>query len=165
MSVIFQTARLTVRRLEHGDLDAMVAVYGNADAMRFVDDGSPLPRDRCREWIDVTHANYEKRGYGMFAVVQNETAETIGFCGLVHPGNQEDAEIKYAFLQERWGLGYATETARGMLDYAAQELGLDRVIATAAPANHASHRVLEKSQMTRSSPRDDGTLVFERALP
>jgi RimJ/RimL family protein N-acetyltransferase len=158
---IFDTARLRARRIEPADADAMHAVYGDADAMRWVGDGSPLALERCRYWIEVTQRNYASRGYGMFAVEQKPSCDVIGFCGLVHPGGQTEAEIKYAYRREAWGQGLATEAAAALLRYGFQAHGLRHVIATAAPDNVASHRVLLKAGMRLAQLRsnDDGSFT------
>jgi len=161
---LFRTERLIARRIDARDVDAMARVYGDAEAMRWVDGGEPLPREGCVEWVAVTERNYAVRGYGMSAVVLRETGAIIGFCGIVHPGGQPEPEIKYAFLREHWGRGFATETVKGMLAWGLAAQGLARVIATTAPENKASHRVLEKAGMTDLETRtdDDGsaTRVF-----
>lgn len=156
---LFDTPRLRVRRLSHDDLDALFAVYGDADAMRWVGDGQPLSRERCAEWIAVTQRNYALRGYGMSALVERGSGRIVGFCGIVHPGGQAQAEIKYALRREDWGRGLATEAAAGMLAYAARAFGLRRIVATAAPDNLASHQVLAKAGLRRAGLRrnEDGS--------
>lgn len=158
---LFETARLVVRRIEPWDVDALFAVYGDADAMRWVGDGEPITRAACTQWVEVTHQNYARRGYGMFAATARTTPAVIGFGGLVHPGGQPEAELKYALLRSVWGMGYATELARGLLAYAGSMLHLPRVIATVAPANAASLRVLDKAGMRRTDLRrnDDGSFT------
>jgi len=161
---VFATPRLTIRRLDAGDVADLHAVYGDAEAMRWVADGQPLALERCQDWVRVTERNYAARGYGMFTVRARDTGEVVGFCGLVHPGGQVDAEIKYALNRAHWGKGYATEVAAAMLRYGAKVHGLARIIATAAPENLASHRVLAKAGMVPATPRRDEegavTLVF-----
>jgi RimJ/RimL family protein N-acetyltransferase len=163
--VVFATERLIGRHLEPGDLAALVAVYGDPDAMRWVGNGEPLDRAGCRRWLDVTADNYRRRGYGMCALVERHSGITVGFCGLVHPDGQAEAEIKYALARDHWGRGFATEAARAMLGYGASAHGLSRIIATTAPENTASHRVLEKAGMRSTALRenDDGsfTQLFE----
>ncbi len=144
---VFETPRLVVRRMRPDDVDALLAVYGDVDAMRWVGDGEPLAREGCARWVEVTHRNYALRGYGMFTALSRETGDVIGFGGLVHPDGQPDAELKYALRRAAWGQGLATELARGLLAYAQAPLGLARVCATAAPANTASQRVLVKAGM------------------
>lgn len=166
-AVVFETDRLIARRIEPADATAMHAVYGDENAMRWVGDGVPLDLAQCKQWVEVTHRNYAARGYGMFALVSRQSGEVIGFCGLVHPGGQPEAEIKYALRREFWGRGLASEAAAAMLAAGASRFGLRRVIATTAPENTASHRVLLKAGMHLGSLRrdDDGTetQVFEWA--
>jgi RimJ/RimL family protein N-acetyltransferase len=163
--IIFETQRLQGRKLTPDDLWAMLEVYGDADAMRWVGDGSPLTKDGAIQWIEVTRNNYQKRGYGMFALVEKSTGEVIGFCGIVHPGGQQEAEVKYAFLRSRWGQGFATEAVRELINYGKQQHSLTYIIATVAPENLASQNVLTKVGMSKGKLRtdDDGsqTQVFE----
>lgn len=165
---IFETERLRVRTMRWGDLSALVEVYGDAGAMRWVGDGRPLLEDDCARWIAVTRENYELRGYGMFTIVHRSTGEPIGFCGIVHPGGQETPEVKYAMRRSAWGGGLATEAVAGLLGHAARAWELRHVIATVAAENAASLRVLAKVGMAQESVRaePDGTptLVYKREL-
>jgi [ribosomal protein S5]-alanine N-acetyltransferase len=139
----------------------MLGVYGDPEVVRWVGDGEPLDRALCEKWIAVTHQNYATRGYGMFALVQRESGQVVGFGGLVHPGGQPEAEIKYALHRSSWGQGFATEAASALLAYGASVFGLTEIIATTAPENEASHRVLLKAGMARGALRenDDGTFT------
>lgn len=154
-SVEFETPRLVAHRIGEGDVDAMLAVYGDREAMRWVGDGEPLDRAGCVRWVEVTLRNYATRGYGMWALRERASGQVIGFGGIVHPGGQPEAEIKYAFLRAAWGRGLATEAAAALLAHATGPLGLARVIATVAPANLASQRVLEKAGMARGALRSN----------
>jgi RimJ/RimL family protein N-acetyltransferase len=163
--IIFATPRLVVRHIGPADLAEMLAVYGDEDAMRWVGDGSPITREGVVQWLQVTADNYRNRGYGMSALVWRESGDVVGFCGLVHPGGQPEAEIKYALKRSYWGRGIATEAATAMLAYGSQHHGLSYIIATTAPDNLASHRVLLKAGMGRGQLvlHGDGssTQVFE----
>lgn len=55
--------------------------------------------------------------YGDADVVERRAMDVIGFCGLVHPNGQPDAEIKYALRREQWGQGFASEAAAGLLEW------------------------------------------------
>lgn len=152
---VFETERLRVRRWRVTDLPDLMAVYGDADAMKWVGDGLPITEDACVRWLEVTAWNYAQRGYGMYAVELQSAPGVIGFCGIVHPGGQEEAEVKYAYLRRFWGLGLATEALRGLIRYGTHSLGLPRLIATAAPENAASHAVLTKAGMRRGALQAD----------
>lgn len=52
------------------------------------------------------------------------------------------------------GLGYATESAKALIDYAFAQLGARRIIAMCDPKNFSSWLLLERLQMRR-----EGTLL------
>lgn len=162
---IFRTPRLRGRRWRDSDLGQLLAVYGDADAMRWVGDGRPLSGDEATQWLEVTRTNYAKRGYGMFAMESTANGEIVGFIGIVHPGGQVEPEVKYALARPHWSKGLATEALRAVVDYGRSIHGLKRMIATTAPENLASHRVLLKTGFVKGELRenDDGSLtqVFE----
>lgn len=169
MTLQHDTARLRLRHLDHQDYADLMQVYGDPEAMRWVDDGEPITPEDCRRWIDVTLRNYQVRGYGMSALEHRESGQVVGFCGVVHPGQQEVPEIKYALKRNYWGLGLATEAVRGMLDYFYRQFPAPRVIATVDPDNLASRRVLEKAGLAlRETILDEAgrpTLVYESFKP
>lgn len=165
IDIVFETNRLVVRRWRSSDLPSLKAVYGDKEAMKWVGDGQPITDDLCAEWLIVTNRNYKKYGYGMFAVELKSESRVIGFCGIVHPGGQEEAECKYAYLRHFWGQGIATEALGGLIGYGVKSHGIGRMIATTSPQNIASHRVLLKAGMVRGTLRknEDGsfTQIFE----
>ncbi len=167
---LFGTARTVVRRLAVADAAAMHAVYGDAEAMRYVDDGAPLPLAECERWIRVTERNVRERGYGMAAVVARDAPEAppIGFCGLVHPNGQVEAELKYALHRSVWGRGYGREVAAGMLVYGLGPLRLPTVIATVDEEHAASRRILEAIGMRVRGVREvggRGVVTYEAGPP
>ncbi len=143
--LLFKTARYRCRYWKETDLEQIFTVYSDAETVRLVGDGNPLSYADCVKWLDVTSNNYIRRGYGMFAVEEIASGNVIGFCGLVHPGNQPEPEVKYAFNKTCWGQGVATEVISALLPYGSKEWQLQRIIATVYPENIASQRVLEKA--------------------
>lgn len=168
-NTVFETERLVVRRWRDSDLPHILAVYGDAEVTKWVGNGKPITEEEAREWLVVTQRNYEKYGYGMFAVEFRSRPGIIGFCGIVHPMGQEEAEVKYAYLPSVWGHGIATEALSGLISYGINIHGLSRLIATTALENVASHAVLLKVGMSRGELRveKDGsfTQIFEYELP
>ena len=161
-SPLFATPRLFARRIVATDVDAMLAVYGDPESMRWVGNGQPLDRAQCAYWVEVTHRNYAGRGYGMVTLLERDSGAIAGFCGLVHPDGQREAEIKYALLGAFRGKGLATEAAAGLLRYGAAVHGLREIIATVAPDNLASQRVLLKAGMQAGELRRNQDGSFTR---
>lgn len=67
----------------------------------------------------------------------------IGACGIAR-FSEEPPEIGYWLGVPFWGQGYATETARAVIDHAFGHLGYDVLAGGARVSNPASRRVLEK---------------------
>ncbi|MDB2575567.1 GNAT family N-acetyltransferase [Planctomycetota bacterium] len=162
--ILFQTDRLTACRLGPEHVAALLAVYGDRETVRWVDDGEPLTPEDAARWVEVTDGNYAARGYGMAALMLTETHEVVGFCGIVRPGGQAEDELKYALLRSCWGRGLATEAARGMLAHGAERLGLTEIIATVAAENAASLGVLAKVGMEPAGERSHGDGTVTRVL-
>ena len=141
---LFDTERLFGRRLTIHDVDAMFAVYGDPETVRFVGDSEPLTREGCLQWIEITDKNFQNRGYGMIAFCDGATGDIVGCGGIVHPNQQEQPEVKYAFRRNHWGKGYATEAVGGLVRFARKSLGIRTIMATVAPGNQPSQHVLSK---------------------
>lgn len=81
----------------------------------------------------------------LLTVVRKHPTEVIGYCGLVFHGtvNADEPEIAFELLSCVHNLGYATEAAGVVLDWA-RSGGYPRVWASVWSWNLASLRVLEK---------------------
>jgi RimJ/RimL family protein N-acetyltransferase len=82
----------------------------------------------------------------------------VGFVGLSVP--RFDAhftpcvEIGWRLAFEQWGKGFAIEAARAAAEYGFSDLRLDEIVSFTVPANHRSHRVMDRIGMTHSSADD-----------
>lgn len=163
---LFETERLTVRQFVAADLDAFAALCADPDVMHFMGDGSTLTREEVAHWIDICEEKYAVRGYGTSAVFEKSSDAFIGFCGVVRAPDRDFDEIVYAYQRESWGKGYATETARAMLDYVLQRSTLDVLYATIDSANVNSIKIVEKLgfRFEREEVEEGGTRVAYYAL-
>lgn len=158
--IVIETERLAMRYLRPDDLDDFHGLTSDPEINRYMDDGQPLSRENTERWIEISLANYEARGYGCFAVTPKGEDRMIGFAGFARPADRPGiTEIIYAFSKVHWGKGYATEVARGLIEFGLTRGGLDRIEATVDPANDPSKRVLFKAGMTYDGhrPNDEGT--------
>jgi RimJ/RimL family protein N-acetyltransferase len=101
-----------------------------------------------RRAIDRLRRQWERCGYGEWAVEEKATGELIGKIGLTHhpdwPAGDAKVEIGWTLAPRAWGRGFATEGARVALAHAFGELMLPRVISIARTDNHRSIRVMER---------------------
>ncbi|QPC82648.1 GNAT family N-acetyltransferase [Phototrophicus methaneseepsis] len=159
--MMYETERLYARHLRPEDLDDLAALCADPIAMQYMDDGETLPRDMCAKWIDICQEKYAKRGYGTSAIIEKGSDAFVGFCGVVRPPENDFDEIIYALAQPYWGKGYATEIARGMLDYVFSISQLDKIYATIYSENTASLKVMDKLNMhfEKDELQDDGHIT------
>lgn len=72
----------------------------------------------------------------------------VGLLSITEHPNNEHLEVSYEINPNFWGKGYATEVVQRVIQYAFDELKLDKIIAETQKKNQASIRVLEKLGMT-----------------
>jgi ribosomal-protein-alanine N-acetyltransferase len=127
-------------------------VLGDAEVMRFGD--GLQTKEWAYQWLQRYIADYEKYGYGPYAIIEQNTGKMIGYCGLFYfpdINGKEEVEIGYRLAQSTWGQGYATEAARAVKDFAWNTLNLSRLVALIDPANIASIHVAKKLGMQYES--------------
>jgi ribosomal-protein-alanine N-acetyltransferase len=156
-----ETARLRLVWLDAGALAAIVR-------------GDPAPAEHLieaaipDEWVaefrelcalrlaqmqrDLAHGPWLIR-----AVVLRNAGAVIGQIGFHGPpgmnGLRADdaAELGYAMLAAYRGQGYAPEAALGLMEWARDAHGLKRFLASTAPSNAGSIRVIEKLSFTEAT--------------
>ena len=162
MQTYLQTDRLALRRFTEADEDALFDLDSDPEVMRFLNGGTPTPRDIVQTVILPRFLLHDERfpSYGFWAAIERATGDFLGWFSLV-PSGATPVEVCLGFRLRRavWGKGYATEGARALVRKAFTELGVQRVVATTYEHNQASRRVLEKVGMTivrrfRFSPQD-----------
>jgi [ribosomal protein S5]-alanine N-acetyltransferase len=115
----------------------------------------PRPNTAAETMAFITRINtfFDEYGYGLFALELKATGEFIGYTGFAKPRFESwftpCVEIGWRLKRDAWGQGYATEAAKGCLDYGFQELGLDRVYSFTALSNTPSERIMQKIGMER----------------
>jgi RimJ/RimL family protein N-acetyltransferase len=144
-----RTERLVLRPLAVSDLDEYVALFEDAEVLRYIGDGTAATREEVKEWHARTLRRNETEGWHMRTVRQHD-GTFVGRCGIaVHDlEHGVEREVGYIIAREHWGKGYATEAASAVRDHAFGTLGLHRLVALIAPGNDASVRVAEKLGMT-----------------
>jgi RimJ/RimL family protein N-acetyltransferase len=148
-SYIAATERLILRHFHILDGEVMAQVFGDPEVMRFGDGV------QTKEWIDAwlrtcLERYYQTWGFGPYAVVEKDSHDVIGYCGLFYfpdINGQPEVEIGYRLARTAWGRGYATEAVSAVRDFAFYTLGIRRLIAMIDPANSASVHVAQKIGM------------------
>ncbi len=106
--------------------------------------------EKLKTWIVEYGGDYFFR----WAIVDKETNTNIGMIAFykVNAKNRR-VEVEYCIGKDYWYKGFATEALRAVVDFAFDELNLNRVEAFHRSKNPSSGRVLEKVGM-----KQEGTL-------
>ncbi len=149
--VTVKTQRILLRELKETDWQAVLEYASDPEVVRYMDWG-PNSKEETEAFIkrSLDAQNERPRLHYTFAITLIANQMLIGTCGInvSNPDNRE-GWIGYCLNKLFWNEGYATETARALLDFGFGELNLHRIFATCDPANLASARVLEKAGMKR----------------
>lgn len=131
-------------RADDADLDALLAVLGDAGSMRYYP--APFDREGSRAWIERQIERYEHDGFGLFAIEDRATGEVIGDCGptVQQADGERYVELGWHVLAARQRQGIATEAGAACRDAAFAALEEPFLISLIRPENVPSRRVAEK---------------------
>ena len=103
------------------------------------------------------------------AIVLRDERRMVGFVNFHgEPGVNDTStpgalELGWTVFADDRKRGYATETARALMDWAASSYGIRRFISSTTPDNAASLRVHDKLGFRRTGEVVEGELIFELA--
>jgi RimJ/RimL family protein N-acetyltransferase len=147
MTTEIRTDRLLLRPFQDDDAAAVAALAGNLDVARMTARiPHPFSEAQARQWI-AGHPALRNSGDGyLFAIVLE--GALVGTIGIErNPSGRY--ELGYWIGEPWWGMGIATEAARGTVRFAAETLRADVLEAGCLADNPASGRVLSKCGFVR----------------
>ncbi|WP_066952152.1 GNAT family N-acetyltransferase [Streptomyces lushanensis] len=149
------TDRLVLRRWQDSDLEPWAAMNADPEVREHL--GDLLTREQSDASVAQFQAEFDRRGYGWWAVQLRATGGFIGFAGLdqVDDGMPfTGVEIGWRLARSAWGQGYATEAALAGLAFGFETLGLHEILAVTTATNLRSQAVMRRIGMSRD-PADD----------
>lgn len=147
-TTILETDRLLLRHVQPSDISALIDLWVDPDVTKHM--GGPRDREKLQTIFDEDVKDPFAYEFDLWPVVEKETKEVIGHCGLLDKevDGKEEIEVNYIFKSSAWGKGYASEIAHAIIEYAFEEKKLNRLIALIKPDNQSSERVAVKIGMT-----------------
>jgi [ribosomal protein S5]-alanine N-acetyltransferase len=141
---VLETSRLFLLQFRTSDAAFILRLLNEPSFIENIADRGVRTLDQAERYLlDGPIESYRRHGHGLWVVALKDNLQPIGMCGLLKRDQLPDVDLGYAFLPEFWSKGYALESARAVLDWAARR-GIERVVAIVSPRNTASIRVLEK---------------------
>lgn len=137
--------RMVLRPLGPGDMLALHDLCTQPGVRKYLWDDHVLSVEEVRDLLTANVDLHAGDGLGLWgARVRDDDQELAGFVGYWYFRDPPELEIVFAVAEPRWGQGFATEMAGGLVAYGFDALNLPEIHASTDPPNLASIRVLEK---------------------
>ena len=154
--VILETERLILREYCEADFDALYPILSDPVTMQHY----PRPYDEngVRRWISWSLENYERHGFGWWALVLKESGRLIGDAGITMQSIDGELlpELGYHIDHRYWRQGYGREACRAILAWAFANTDLARLYSYMTKGNVASYSLAEALGMKRIKEYTDG---------
>jgi ribosomal-protein-serine acetyltransferase len=152
--VALHTARLVLEPISHEhDADLLQAsIESRAELLPWMPWAVDLSMDSQSAYADRAQPEWEA-GSPAFAITEHGVA--IGVIGLIRNTDTE-YEIHYWLATDRTGLGYVTEAAQALVEWAPLALGATRIVLHAGMENRRSLAIAERLGFTRDGELEGG---------
>lgn len=150
MQIFIETERLILRELMPDDDQGLFEMESDKEVHTYLGNNPITTIEQARYYIGFIQQQYIDNGIGRWAVIEKATGNFIGWSGLklmkeLTNNHVEYYDLGYRFAKKYWGKGYATESAKAMLDYGFNQLAQSNIYALAHIGNSGSRNVLEKT--------------------
>ncbi len=164
--IVIETERLVLRRIDEGDAERQFHLLNSPVLMQYL--GGPKELHDIEARHSRTMALFAREGFGFLMMVEKETGEMVGHCGMKRVDNENapnigDHEIGWVVREDRWRRGYAMEAMRAVVDWAFDSIGAPYIVALTCKANVPSWRFMEKLGMRRREDLDFSDPSFDDA--
>jgi [ribosomal protein S5]-alanine N-acetyltransferase len=119
-----ESERLLYRKVVESDFETWLAFCNDPDSVKYIFSQQQLlvtdPVERCKMWFDRVFHRYENKLGGMNALIDKQTNELVGMCGLLMQtiDGIAELEIGYSIMPNYRNKGYALEAAKKCRDFA-----------------------------------------------
>jgi len=141
--------RLHFRRLQKEDAVDLLEFFQDAEATRLFSIYQNSPQAHALARIESQQERYEKDGDGLCALVNRETGDFIGQCGLLwqEVDGIRELEVGYHLQPKYWKKGYASEAAKAARDFAFEKSLAESIISIIDIRNENSKKVASRNGM------------------
>ncbi len=143
-----ETGRLILRTLQAGDAKELFEYAKKPNVTRYLTWEPHNSISDTLEYIKMVSDKIKNDQAGEWGIQLKETGEIIGSIGFVlYEQNGSCGELGYVIDDKYWGQGIMTEAIRRVIQFAFENMGLQRVEAVHYPENPASGKAMQKAGM------------------
>ena len=147
--MMLETSRLRLREYTQDDFDDLLQILSDPVTMQHY----PKPYDEkgTQRWIDWNLDNYQKYGFGLWAMELKENGAFIGDCGVTMQNIDGEMlpEIGYHVNKAYWRQGYASEAAKAVRDWVFENTTFDRIYSYMKYTNVGSYSTAASAGMKK----------------
>ena len=144
-----QTERLSLRQIRFEDLyDYYERIGSDGEVTKYLNFEPHQDISETIASIERTLERYEEGGCYRWAIALKEDDSLIGVFELLRFDEEEEScSFAYMLGKAWWNQGYATEAVKEAFRFAAEELGVKKIVADHMAPNAASGAVMRKAGM------------------
>jgi RimJ/RimL family protein N-acetyltransferase len=158
---LFKSERLGFRNWTNDDLEEFAKLNSDEEVMEHFP--KTLSKKEVGIFIDRLKKHFADNGFTYYATEILETNELVGMIGLAFQEYKTKftpaIDIGWRLKRSAWGKGYATEGAQRCLEYAFNELGMNKIISVCTVKNEKSENVMKKIGMTKKGEFNHPELI------
>lgn len=142
---ILETKRLVLREICETDAEFILNLLNQPSFIKFIGDRGVRTVQQATNYIESRFTqSYSNFGFGLYLVELKKGKTPVGICGFVKRDSLPEPDIGFAFLPQYGGQGFAFESAKAVLKYGRDVLGLRHILAVATKDNDKSEKLLGK---------------------
>lgn len=136
-----ETSRLYLRSFEKEDARFAISIWNDPEMGEYLPDEAmdKIDEDYVKE---IEKLSEDKDCYYLISELK-DTHKKIGTCSFMVSDDGKIYDIAYCVHRDYWRNGFATEAAKGMIDYAVMH-GADTITVRVNKENIASNKVVRK---------------------
>lgn len=154
---MIKTERLFIREQHKGDQPAVKRLITDRQAMRYLPDifcetDAAVEQNLMTAIEEAQRSNRTKFFFAIEQKIDNQYVGNIGFTLETPPTIKGGImNLGYFILPEFWGLGYTSEAAQAVIDYAFMHYDIHKITSGCLTKNTASERIMQKCGMTKEA--------------
>jgi RimJ/RimL family protein N-acetyltransferase len=139
------TERLVLRELTAGDAPALFVIHSDAETMRYWSSPPMTEIGQAEALVEGELRGVEEQASLAWGVTRRGEESVIGKVVLLAIDlDSRRAEIGYILDRAHWGHGYNNEALTRVVEFAFDDLGLNRIEAEFDPRNAASAKAVRR---------------------
>ncbi|MCF8260161.1 MAG: GNAT family N-acetyltransferase [Melioribacteraceae bacterium] len=168
-SIIVSSERLNLLELGKSDAPFVLNLLNQQSFIKNIGDRNVRNISDAEKYIEKVAKSYAEFGFGLWKIELKNEKIPVGICGLLKRDYLADVDLGYALLEDYFGNGYATESAKLTIDFAKMNLKLKKLAAIVNTDNKSSIQLLLRTGFIYKSkfkiPDDQTELdLFENSM-